>query len=114
MSSFLGGRSGNRGRCAGTCRLPYTILDRDGRTALSDKDCYPLSMKDMCVLDILPELLDSGIDSFKIEGRMKKPEYAAGTTGTRLRILQKAKRCGYGDAFTVLLRGSGRAAACGH
>ncbi len=45
-----------------------------------DKDCYPLSMKDMCVLDILPELLDSGIDSFKIEGRMKKPEYAAGTT----------------------------------
>lgn len=80
MSSFLGGRSGNRGRCAGTCRLPYTILDSDGRTALSDKDCYPLSMKDMCVLDILPELLDSGIDSFKIEGRMKKPEYAAGTT----------------------------------
>ena len=80
MSSFLGGRSGNRGRCAGTCRLPFTILDSDGCTALSDKDCYPLSMKDMCVLDILPELMDSGIDSFKIEGRMKKPEYAAGTT----------------------------------
>lgn len=83
MSSFLGGRSGNRGRCAGTCRLPYRILDENRRPAGPDarkKEVYPLSMKDMCVLQILPELIDAGIDSFKIEGRMKKPVYAAGVT----------------------------------
>lgn len=80
MSSFLGGRSGNRGRCAGTCRLPYTVLDPKGRPASADGECYPLSMKDLCVLEILPDLIDAGICSFKIEGRMKRPEYAAGTT----------------------------------
>ena len=83
MSSFLGGRSGNRGRCAGTCRLPYRILDEKRKPAGPDarrKEVYPLSMKDMCVLSILPELIDAGIDSFKIEGRMKKPVYAAGVT----------------------------------
>lgn len=78
MSSFLGGRSGNRGRCAGTCHLPYAVLDEEGRRVM--ERCYPLAMKDLCVLSILPELIDAGIDSFKIEGRMKKPEYAAGTT----------------------------------
>ncbi len=83
MSSFLGGRSGNRGRCAGTCRLPARILDEQGRPVGPDarkKEVYPLSMKDMCVLQILPELIDAGICSFKIEGRMKKPVYAAGVT----------------------------------
>ena len=72
MSSFLGGRSGNRGRCAQPCRLPY---DLNGK---SEK--YPLSMKDMCTINILPEILSAGIDSLKIEGRMKRPEYAAGVT----------------------------------
>ncbi len=86
MSSFLGGRSGNRGRCAGTCRLPFTVRDGEGNLFGKDAklgargECYPLSMKDLCVLEILPELIDAGINSFKIEGRMKKPEYAAGTT----------------------------------
>ena len=83
MSSFLGGRSGNRGRCAGTCRLPARILDGQGKPVGPDarkKEVYPLSMKDMCVLQILPELIDAGICSFKIEGRMKKPVYAAGVT----------------------------------
>ncbi len=86
MSSFLGGRSGNRGRCAGTCRLPFSVVDGDGKIIGQDEkrarkgECYPLSMKDLCVLEILPDLIDAGIDSFKIEGRMKKPEYAAGTT----------------------------------
>lgn len=83
LSSFLGGRSGNRGRCAGTCRLPYRIIDSDGKEAQikSGKDMpYPLSMRDMCVLEILPDLIDAGIDSFKIEGRMKSPHYAAGVT----------------------------------
>ena len=67
MSSFLGGRSGNRGRCAGPCRQPY-------------KDKYMLSMKDMCTIDILDELMHAGISSYKIEGRMKSPAYAYGVT----------------------------------
>ena len=73
FSSLIGGRSGNRGRCAQPCRLPYRL---DGKTGES----YPLSLKDMCTVEILPELIRSGIDSLKIEGRMKSPEYAAGVT----------------------------------
>ncbi|MBR3509484.1 MAG: U32 family peptidase [Lachnospiraceae bacterium] len=76
FSSILGGRSGNRGRCAQPCRLPYQV-SIGGRTG---KECYPLSLKDMCTIELLPELIDAGIDSFKIEGRMKKAEYAAGVT----------------------------------
>lgn len=72
FSSILGGRSGNRGRCAGPCRLPYT--DENG------KQLYPLSLKDMYTLPMIPKLIEAGIDSFKIEGRMKKPEYVAGVT----------------------------------
>ncbi|MBQ7583527.1 MAG: U32 family peptidase [Lachnospiraceae bacterium] len=72
MSSFLGGRSGNRGRCAGPCRQPYSA----GRI----KNKYLLSMKDLCVIDMLDELIDAGIASFKIEGRMKSPAYVYGVT----------------------------------
>ena len=72
FSSFLGGRSGNRGRCAGSCRLPYSFG--------SQKEEYPLSLKDMCTVTCLDRLLDAGIDSFKIEGRMKNPYYVAGVT----------------------------------
>lgn len=75
FSSMVGGRSGNRGRCAQPCRLPYRLSgDRSG------KEQYPLSLKDMCTIDMIPELIEAGIDSFKIEGRMKKPEYSAGVT----------------------------------
>lgn len=77
FSSMLGGRSGNRGRCAQPCRLPYEIYD--GKNRISGES-YPLSLKDMCTLEYLPALIDAGIDSFKIEGRMKRPEYAAGVT----------------------------------
>ena len=73
FSSILGGRSGNRGRCAQPCRLPYKV----GKNAL---ETYPFSLKDMCTIDFIPKLIEAGIDSFKIEGRMKKPEYAAGVT----------------------------------
>ncbi len=73
FSSILGGRSGNRGRCAQPCRLPYV-------TPGIAKECYPLSLKDMCTIEHIGELMDAGIDSFKIEGRMKKAEYAAGVT----------------------------------
>ena len=72
FSSILGGRSGNRGRCAGPCRLPYT--------SERGKEQYPLSLKDMYTLPLLPKLVEAGIDSFKIEGRMKSPEYVAGVT----------------------------------
>lgn len=72
FSSFLGGRSGNRGRCAGPCRLPYS--------AFGKKEVYPLSLKDLCALPVLEELMDAGIDSFKIEGRMKNAYYVAGVT----------------------------------
>lgn len=73
MSSFIGGRSGNRGRCAQPCRLPYQA----GTSKASD---YLLSPKDICTFKEIPELIESGVYSFKIEGRMKKPEYAALTT----------------------------------
>lgn len=77
FSSILGGRSGNRGRCAQPCRLPYRIYD--GQGPVNDVE-YPLSLKDMCTIEYIPQLIEAGIDSFKIEGRMKKPEYAAGVT----------------------------------
>ena len=75
FSSMLGGRSGNRGRCAQPCRQPYRI-----RSQKTGKVCYPLSLKDMCTIDLIPELMDAEIDSFKIEGRMKRAEYVAGVT----------------------------------
>lgn len=77
FSSFLGGRSGNRGRCAQPCRLPYQTYE--GKKIISrKKELYPLSLKDMMTIEYLPELIQAGITSFKIEGRMKRPEYAAG------------------------------------
>lgn len=77
LSSMLGGRSGNRGRCAQPCRLPYTAYDEMGNE-ISDKNIPILSLKDLCTLPFLYELADNGVYSFKIEGRMKSPEYAAG------------------------------------
>lgn len=68
-SSLIGGRSGNRGRCAQPCRLPYQAEGREG---------FLLSPKDICTLEILPEILDAGVYSLKIEGRMKRAEYTAG------------------------------------
>ena len=79
FSSLLGGRSGNRGKCAQSCRLPYQVK-LPGVKPGKPKEEYPLSLKDLCSLELLPRLIDAGIDSFKIEGRMKRPEYAAGVT----------------------------------
>lgn len=76
MSSMIGGRSGNRGRCAQPCRMPYQFLSED-RKLSSEKEKYLLSPKDINTIAIIPELVEAGIDSFKIEGRMKRPEYAA-------------------------------------
>lgn len=77
MSSLIGGRSGNRGRCAQPCRLPYDVCYH-GKKISSGEEAYILSPKDLNTLEILPQLLDAGIDSLKIEGRMKRPEYTAG------------------------------------
>jgi len=85
FSSILGGRSGNRGRCAQPCRLSYSV-DMDGAGLA---ECYPLSLKDLCTIEHIPELIEAGIDSFKIEGRMKKAEYAAGVTAVYRRYIDK-------------------------
>ncbi len=67
MSSMIGGRSGNRGQCAQPCRLPYEAGGRKAQDIMS--------LKDLCTIEMLPELIEAGIDSFKIEGRMKQPDY---------------------------------------
>ncbi len=92
FSSLLGGRSGNRGRCAQPCRLPYQVQGASGGPA-----CY-LSMKDLCTLDLLPELYEAGIASLKIEGRMKRPEYTAGVVSVYRKYMdlyQASGRAGY-------------------
>lgn len=71
ISGMIGGRSGNRGNCAGTCRLPFAITD------VGEKGDYALSLKDNCLADHVQELAAAGVHSLKIEGRMKRPEYVA-------------------------------------
>lgn len=83
MSSMIGGRSGNRGRCAQPCRLPYTLVDEAGRDVLGSKaGKYLLSPRDLSTIDIIPQLIEAGVASLKIEGRMKRPEYVATVVGT--------------------------------
>lgn len=77
FSSMIGGRSGNRGKCAQGCRLPYQLIENDNK--ILDKG-YLLSPKDLCGLEFLPQLINCGVTSFKIEGRMKTPEYVATVT----------------------------------
>ena len=106
FSSILGGRSGNRGRCAQPCRLPYTV---EGK-----KDEYILSLKDMCGIKVLDKLHDAGVYSLKIEGRMKQLEYACGvvkyyrsyidsmkpvTDADYDRIKALGNRCGFTDRY---------------
>ena len=77
MSSLIGGRSGNRGKCAQPCRLPYKLVDENGENFLKNVGDFILSPKDFNTLDILPQILQTGVTSLKIEGRMKRPEYVA-------------------------------------
>lgn len=79
LSSVIGGRSGNRGQCAQPCRKSYELLGYDG--AVSTEGPYLLSPKDLNSTDVLPQLIEAGVSSFKIEGRMKRPEYVAGVVG---------------------------------
>lgn len=87
MSSMIGGRSGNRGKCAGTCRLPYTLL-KDGE---EKQKGYLLSSKDVCTLDIIPDLINAGVKSFKIEGRMKSKEYVGTVTSIYRKYIDLAE-----------------------
>lgn len=84
-SSLIGGRSGNRGKCAQGCRLPYYLLEND---KIINKG-YLLSPRDLCSLELLPELLSTNIDSLKIEGRMKSAEYVATVTRIYRKYLNK-------------------------
>lgn len=77
FSSLVGGRSGNRGKCAQPCRLPYELIDDQEKVL--DKG-YLLSTRDLCSLENLPKLINAGVKSLKIEGRMKSPEYVATVT----------------------------------
>lgn len=76
MSSLIGGRSGNRGSCAGSCRQKYAMVEIDrGKEKVLKEESYLLSMKDLNTLEYLSKLIDAGVESFKIEGRMKSPSY---------------------------------------
>lgn len=97
MSSLIGGRSGNRGRCAQPCRLPYEYIQQ-GKNAEAAKANYFISPKDICTLDILPELIEAGIDSFKIEGRMKGTGYVSGVTEGYRRCIDLYEELG-GEAY---------------
>lgn len=77
LSSMIGGRSGNRGLCAQPCRMKYQLLDDAGNEYKAKDGDYLLSTRDLNMLEHLPELLDAGVTSLKIEGRMKRPEYVA-------------------------------------
>lgn len=108
FSSLIGGRSGNRGTCAQPCRLPYEVLLKEGELGgyeeclgkeghskcprsvkQAGKEQYPLSLKDLSTIHMIPELIDAGIDSFKIEGRMKSAEYVAGVTGIYRSVIDR-------------------------
>ena len=105
MSSFIGGRSGNRGRCAGTCRLPYEVLDDRGRQMNGKDDRYVLSMKDLNTVIRLREMIDAGVYSFKIEGRMKSPEYVAAAVSVYRKYLDAAMEADtYGNDIEADLR----------
>ena len=90
MSSFIGGRSGNRGACAQPCRLPYELLDSKGESVLPKHEAYLLSPKDLNYSEHMNELVEAGVTSFKVEGRMKKVSYVRQVIGTYREILDEA------------------------
>ncbi len=94
MSSLIGGRSGNRGRCAQPCRMPYAMVDERGEKIPGPAGQYLLSPRDLSTLALLPKLLEAGVYSFKIEGRMKRPEYVAVVTDVYRRALDG---CAFGN-----------------
>ena len=93
LSSLIGGRSGNRGRCAQPCRLPYDVR-KDGHSCQPRDERYVMSLKDLCVLDILPDILEAGVYSLKIEGRMKSPRYTAGVVSIYRKYVDRYLKSG--------------------
>ena len=89
MSSLVGGRSANRGRCAQACRLPYELHNKAVRKPLNAPGEHLLSPKDLCTIDLLPQLIDAGVASLKIEGRMKSPEYVSAVVGVYREVLNR-------------------------
>ena len=89
FSSLVGGRSGNRGKCAQSCRLPYELLENGKKI----DNGYLLSTRDLCSLEFLPKLISAGVKSFKIEGRMKSPEYVATVTRIYRKYIDLAIEC---------------------
>ena len=90
MSSFIGGRSGNRGSCAQPCRLPYQLVTLDGEQITHDKETYIMSPKDLNYSAYMKELIEAGVASFKVEGRMKKVSYVHEVIGTYRTIIDRA------------------------
>ena len=91
FSSLVGGRSGNRGKCAQPCRLPYELIEKNSKDENTIDKGYLLSPRDLCSLENLPTLVKLGVNSFKIEGRMKTPEYVATVTRIYRKYLDLAK-----------------------
>jgi putative protease len=98
MSSMIGGRSANRGLCAQPCRLPYELVDSDGRVA-DVPGRYLLSPRDLCGIELLPDLVASGVTALKIEGRMKSPEYVASVVTSYRAAIDRA--LADADSFAV-------------
>lgn len=92
MSYAMGGRSGNRGECAQPCRLPYKICGKSG---------YPLSLKDMSLNNHVTEIVDSGVDTLKIEGRMKSSDYVGGTVSVWRRLLDEKRNATKAEKMTL-------------
>ena len=89
MSSMIGGRSANRGLCAQACRLPYKLHNRALRKDLPAPGEHLLSPEDLCAIDLLPDLVDAGVSSFKIEGRMKSADYVYAVTSAYRAVLDR-------------------------
>ena len=93
MSSMIGGRSANRGRCAQACRLPYELVNRAQRKPLDAPGEHLLSPQDLCTIDLIPELAAAGVSSLKIEGRMKSADYIYAVTSVYRAVLDRVAAC---------------------
>ncbi|WP_432663944.1 U32 family peptidase [Wukongibacter baidiensis] len=119
MSSLIGGRSGNRGRCAQPCRLPYKLVDLETEKEIDSSDGnYILSPKDLNTIENLDKLLRIGVESLKIEGRMKRPEYVAVVVGAYRKAIDMYYEKGYikidGDTKKELMQIFNRNFTKGH
>ena len=90
MSSLIGGRSANRGMCAQACRLPYELREEGREEALPAPGEHLLSPRDLCSIDVIPQMLRAGVASFKLEGRMKSPDYVYAVTSVYRAVLDRA------------------------